>query len=82
MEVEYDSQCGLRELRLGSVVLTPSLVDLFADKVPKLEKLCLLVKEVASASSPSPLSSPAWEARITDYECVCHDHAEADDVDV
>jgi hypothetical protein len=39
LEVEYDNQCGLRELRLGSVVLTPSLVDLFADNVPMLEKL-------------------------------------------
>ncbi|KAF8717167.1 hypothetical protein AX14_012179 [Amanita brunnescens Koide BX004] len=59
---EPDSEgSGLRELRLGSVVLTPSLVDLLAEKVPRLEKLCLLVKDVASPSSPSPLSSPSLE---------------------
>ena len=64
MEVEYDSQCGLRELRLGLVVLMPSLADQFADfKAPRLEKLCLLVKEVPSASSPSPLSYPAVDCR-------------------
>ncbi len=60
LEVERDDgRCGLKELRLGSVVLTPNLMDLLSEKAPKLEKLCLLVKDVASSSSPSPLSSPA-----------------------
>ncbi|KAF8335087.1 hypothetical protein F5887DRAFT_989881 [Amanita rubescens] len=65
LEVECDDgRCGLRELRLrelrlGSVVLTPNLMDLLSEKAPRLEKLCLLVKDVASSSSPSPLSSAA-----------------------
>ena len=56
----------------------PSLVDsdLLVDKALRLEKRCLLmVKDVASASSPSPsLSSCVGllsEVRRTYCECVC-----------
>jgi hypothetical protein len=61
-EVEGGGGGLLRELRLGTVVLTPGLMDLLAEKVPGLQKLCLLVKDVASPSS-SPSSSPSLECR-------------------
>lgn len=61
-EVEGGGGGLLRELRLGTVVLTPGLVDLLAEKVPGLQELCLLVKDVASPSS-SPPSSPSLECR-------------------
>ena len=63
---EFEAEGGggglLRELRLGTVVLTPGLMDLLAEKVPGLQKLCLLVKDVTSPSS-SPSSSPLLECR-------------------
>ncbi|KAF8631320.1 hypothetical protein AX15_002462 [Amanita polypyramis BW_CC] len=37
---------GLKSLRLGSITLSPRLVDLLAEKVPGLESLCLYVKDV------------------------------------
>ncbi len=53
LEVERDSQYGLRA-EVGIVGVDAEY--LLADKVPRLEKLCLLAKDVVSASSPSPLS--------------------------
>ncbi|KAK2467374.1 hypothetical protein APHAL10511_000609 [Amanita phalloides] len=49
---------GLRELRISSVTMTPRLIDLLATKAPRLERLCLYVKDVVPCTPPvSPTRS-------------------------
>ncbi|KAJ7590889.1 hypothetical protein C8J56DRAFT_934147 [Mycena floridula] len=48
-------QCGLRRLKIGSVTLSPEVMDLLADKMPLLHNLELLVRDVIPSEGEMPI---------------------------
>ena len=48
----------LETLRLGSIALTPQLLDLLADELPRLYQLELLVREIAPKNDEAPSIFP------------------------